>query len=51
MPTPNDTAIETIAQRRDAFIERMLQSTRGTFDVFSLYIGVRLGFYEALAAR
>src|SRR3989442_7185088 len=50
MPTPNDASIDAIGQRRDAFIERMLQSTRGTFEVFSIYIGVRLGFYEALAA-
>src|SRR3989442_6069342 len=50
MPTPNDASMDAIGQRRDAFIERMLQSTRGTFEVFSIYIGVRLGFYEALAA-
>jgi 2-polyprenyl-3-methyl-5-hydroxy-6-metoxy-1,4-benzoquinol methylase len=39
----------TIAQKRDAFVERLLQSTRATFEIFSIYIGVRLGFYEALA--
>ncbi|MBI3006766.1 MAG: methyltransferase domain-containing protein [candidate division NC10 bacterium] len=38
-----------MAQKRDAFVERLLHSTRGTFDIFSIYIGVRLGFYEALA--
>jgi 2-polyprenyl-3-methyl-5-hydroxy-6-metoxy-1,4-benzoquinol methylase len=27
----------------------MLQSARGTFELFSVYLGVRLGFYEALA--
>lgn len=46
MPTP-----DTLAQQRDAFIERLLKSTRGVFEVFSIYIGVRLGFYEALAGR
>jgi 2-polyprenyl-3-methyl-5-hydroxy-6-metoxy-1,4-benzoquinol methylase len=49
MPT-SGTSGDTIAQKRDAFIERLLQSTRGTFDIFSIYLGVRLGFYEALAA-
>lgn len=41
---------DALAQERDAFLERMLQSARGTFDLFGIYIGVRLGFYEALAA-
>ncbi len=41
---------DALAQERDAFLERMLQSTRGTFDLFGIYIGVRLGFYAALAA-
>ena len=36
-------------QKRDAFLERLLQSARGTFDVFGMYLGDRLGFYEALA--
>jgi len=40
---------DALAQERDAFLERMLQSARGTFDLFGIYIGVRLGFYEALA--
>jgi 2-polyprenyl-3-methyl-5-hydroxy-6-metoxy-1,4-benzoquinol methylase len=46
MSTPNDI----VARQRDAFLERLLQSTRGAFEIFSIYIGVRLGFYEALAA-
>ncbi len=50
MPTPNDASGDAFAQQRDAFIERLLQSTRGTFEIFSIYLGVRLGFYEALAA-
>ncbi len=49
MPTPNDASGDAIAQKRDAFLERLLQSTRGTFEIFSIHIGVRLRFYEALA--
>ena len=41
--------MDDLAQRRDAFLERLLQSTRGTFELFSIYIGVRLGLYEGLA--
>jgi 2-polyprenyl-3-methyl-5-hydroxy-6-metoxy-1,4-benzoquinol methylase len=41
---------DIMAQQRDAFLDRLLGSTRGTFELFSLYIGVRLRFYEALAA-
>jgi hypothetical protein len=36
-------------QRRDQFIERVLQSVNGAFDVFALYIGDRLGYYTTLA--
>src|SRR5262249_61304271 len=36
------------AQERDAFIDRMLQSVAGAFDVFSIYLGDRLGFYRCL---
>ncbi len=50
MAAPNHASGNPIAQKRDAFIERLLESTRGAFDIFSIYIGVRLGFYEALAA-
>jgi hypothetical protein len=39
------------AQQRDAFVERLLQSTSGAFDIFTVYIGDRLGFYRALADR
>lgn len=50
MPTPNDASADIMARKRDAFLDRLLQSARGTFELFSIYIGVRLGFYEALAA-
>lgn len=49
MTTVNDGSADAIAQERDAFLERMLQSARGTFDLFGIYLGVQLGFYEALA--
>jgi ubiquinone/menaquinone biosynthesis C-methylase UbiE len=37
-----------IVKQRDAFVERLLQSTSGVFDIFTVYIGDRLGFYQAL---
>jgi 2-polyprenyl-3-methyl-5-hydroxy-6-metoxy-1,4-benzoquinol methylase len=49
MAHPENASVD-MAQQRDAFAERLLQATRGTFELFSLYIGVRLGFYDALAA-
>ena len=38
-----------LSSKRDAFIERLVESLRGTFDIFSAYIGVKLGLYESLA--
>jgi SAM-dependent methyltransferase len=40
---------EAQVEQRDTFVERLLQSTSGVFDIFTIYIGDRLGFYEALA--
>ena len=40
---------ESIANQRDAFIERFLGFAAGTFSMFSVYIGDRLGLYRALA--
>ncbi len=34
---------------RDAFVERLLQSTAGTFEMFSVFLGHRLGLYRAMA--
>lgn len=34
---------------KEAFVERLLKSASGTFDIFTIYIGDRLGFYRALA--
>jgi 2-polyprenyl-3-methyl-5-hydroxy-6-metoxy-1,4-benzoquinol methylase len=38
-------------EQRDALVERLLQSTSGVFDIFTIYIGDRLGFYGALSAN
>ena len=38
-----------LEQRRDAFMDRMLRSTRGTFEIFTIYVGHMLGYYTALA--
>jgi hypothetical protein len=42
-------SIDAVASQRDAFIERFLQFAGGTFSLFSIYIGDRLGLYRALA--
>jgi 2-polyprenyl-3-methyl-5-hydroxy-6-metoxy-1,4-benzoquinol methylase len=48
-------AIKTIDQnafiekKRDDFVERLIQSTSGVFDLFTIYIGDRLGFYKTLS--
>ena len=39
------------AAQRDAFIERMLRATSGLFDIFTIYIGDRLGYYQALTEQ
>lgn len=36
-------------RRRDAFVERMLRSTRGTSEIFTIHVGHMLGYYTALA--
>lgn len=38
-----------LASQREQFVGRLLDSARGTFDIFAVYLGVRLGLYEALA--
>src|ERR1044072_1150198 len=43
------TTTEEAAQQRDTFIERLMKSAAGVFDIFTIYIGHRLGFYEAMA--
>src|SRR5690606_31487439 len=38
-------------EQRDAFIEKMLQSTAGLFNIFTVYLGDQLGYYQALAEK
>jgi 2-polyprenyl-3-methyl-5-hydroxy-6-metoxy-1,4-benzoquinol methylase len=42
------TATERDAERRDALVGRLFNAALGTFDVFSVYLGDRLGLYRAL---
>jgi 2-polyprenyl-3-methyl-5-hydroxy-6-metoxy-1,4-benzoquinol methylase len=47
----NGLTPEQVAQQRDTFVERLLRSTAGAFDIFTVYIGDRLGLYHTLAAN
>ncbi len=38
------------AERRDALVGRLFEATLGTFDLFTVYLGDRLGLYRALGA-
>ena len=49
MSNVQPTSADAIDSQRDAFIERFLQNAAGTFSLFSIYIGDRLGLYRALA--
>jgi SAM-dependent methyltransferase len=49
MNTLKEILTEDETRKRDAFVERMLASTAGTFDIFTIYIGDRLGFYQSMA--
>ena len=49
MSTGGQISDDAIAGQRDAFVERLLKSTLGMMDIFTVYIGDRLGFYRALA--
>ena len=49
MSNQSPISAEEIAKQRDAFIERFLGYVAGTFSLFSIYIGERLGYYRALA--
>jgi hypothetical protein len=46
---PSPVSSDAIAQQRDAFIDRFLGFASGTFNMFSVYIGDRLGLYRALS--
>jgi SAM-dependent methyltransferase len=45
--TANEAARE---ERRDAFVGRLFEAMLGTLDVFTVYVGIRLGLYRALAS-
>ena len=49
MSTVQSMSVDSLAYQRDAFIERFLNFASGTFNLFSIYIGDRLGLYRALA--
>jgi hypothetical protein len=38
-------------QQKEAFIERLLKSASGTFDMFTIYIGDRLGYRYPVEVR
>jgi hypothetical protein len=38
----------TNTQQTEAFIEKILHSTRGAFEIFGMYLGVKLRYYRAL---
>jgi len=40
----------TTQQQTETFLEKLLQSARGVFEIFSVYLGVKLGYYAALDA-
>ncbi len=37
------------SQQLEAFVGKILESARGTFEIFGMYLGVRLGYYKALS--
>jgi hypothetical protein len=43
--------VNTYAQQRDRFLDRLLRSARGTFETFTVYIGHRLGYHATLAGN
>ena len=44
-----DKSNKTFEKQRDAFVDRIFAASLGTFDIFAIYIGSKLGFYKALA--
>lgn len=49
MSSATVTLTQEQAEQRDAFVERLLQSAAGFFDIYTVYMGDRLGYYQALA--
>jgi len=46
-----NTAIERDAERRDALVGRLFSAAIGTMELLCVYLGDRLGLYQALADR
>jgi 2-polyprenyl-3-methyl-5-hydroxy-6-metoxy-1,4-benzoquinol methylase len=46
---PDPEPFDETADRRDALVQRLFSSLIGTMDLFSVYIGDRLGLYRAMA--
>ncbi|GAB2964911.1 class I SAM-dependent methyltransferase [Hymenobacter coalescens] len=44
-----ETTATAQATTAEAFSDRLFQALLGTFDLFSIYLGVKLGYYQALA--
>jgi 2-polyprenyl-3-methyl-5-hydroxy-6-metoxy-1,4-benzoquinol methylase len=40
--------LDQVAEQRDAFVERFLKAAAGMFEILSVYIGHRVGYYKAL---
>jgi len=36
-------------EQAEFFVEKILQPTRSTFEMFGMYVAVRLGYYKALS--
>ena len=41
----------SVAEARDALVERLFEAVLGMTDVYAVYMGDRLGLYEALAGK
>src|SRR4029077_20570167 len=46
---PPPPMLETDTSQRDALVNQLLQSATGALELFHVYIGDRLGLYDALA--
>ena len=49
MKPSEQTKPANLEQERDAFVEQMLSSTRGAFEIYTIHMGHKLNFYRTLA--
>jgi SAM-dependent methyltransferase len=49
MAATEHMSAQQIAEQRDALVGRLFQSALGTFELFTVYLGDRLGLFRALA--